>query len=94
MSAEARTVRCVVAGRVQGVYYRATAAREAERLGLHGWAKNLADGRVEVIASGDPDAVAALCKWLWSGPPAASVVQVTVEESALTVDCNRGFDVR
>jgi acylphosphatase len=75
-----QAVRCVVAGRVQGVYYRAATAQEAARLKLDGWVKNLADGRVEVVAAGAPPAIAALTRWLWNGPPAARVDAVHVEE--------------
>jgi len=70
----------LVAGRVQGVYYRAAAAEQAQRLGVDGCVRNLADGRVEVIAGGPPAAVAELVRWLWEGPPAASVESVQVEE--------------
>jgi acylphosphatase len=70
----------VVAGRVQGVYYRAATAEEAARLMLDGWVKNLADGRVEVVAAGESAAIAALARWLWQGPPAARVSAVHVEE--------------
>jgi acylphosphatase len=81
LSAPARqAVRCVVVGRVQGVYYRAATAEQAAGLKLDGWVKNLADGRVEVVAAGEPAAVAALARWLWSGPPAARVDAVEVEE--------------
>lgn len=73
-------IRCVVEGRVQGVFYRAATVAQAERLGLAGWVKNLADGRVEVVAAGEPDAIAALVQWLWEGPPAARVDAVHVEE--------------
>jgi acylphosphatase len=75
-----KTVRCLVAGRVQGVFFRAATAEQARRLGLSGWAKNLADGRVEVVAAGPADAVAELAEWLWTGPPAADVASVSVEE--------------
>ncbi len=75
-----RAIRCVVAGRVQGVYYRAATAEQAARLQLHGWVKNLADGSVEVVAAGSPTAVAALAGWLWQGPPAARVEAVHLEE--------------
>src|SRR5207302_1679864 len=51
--------RCLVGGRVQGVYYRATAARRARDLGVSGHARNLPDGRVEVLACGDQEAVLA-----------------------------------
>jgi acylphosphatase len=72
--------RCYVAGRVQGVFYRASTRQRAEKLGVTGYARNLADGRVEVLACGEPTAVAALCEWLREGPPAASVTEVRVEE--------------
>jgi len=65
--------RYTVAGRVQGVFFRAATAREAERLGVTGWAKNLPDGRVEVLACGPGEAVAALERWLAHGPPMAQV---------------------
>jgi acylphosphatase len=71
--------RCLVAGRVQGVFYRASAQARARSLGVTGYARNLADGRVEVLACGAPDAVQALCDWLWDGPPAAHVTAVDVE---------------
>jgi acylphosphatase len=75
-----RAIRCIVAGRVQGVYYRAATAQQAERLRLDGWVRNCADGRVEVVAAGAPEAVAALAAWLWEGPPAARVDAVHLEE--------------
>jgi acylphosphatase len=65
---------------VQGVYYRAAAAAEAQRLGVHGSVGNLPDGRVEVIASGNAAALSELAAWLWRGPPAARVEAVSVEE--------------
>jgi acylphosphatase len=76
-----RSVRFLVTGRVQGVGYRAAAAQEASRLGISGWAKNLSDGRVEVVARGTPDAVESLTEWLWKGPPAARVSSVLAEHS-------------
>jgi len=85
MSAGARAVRCLVHGRVQGVWYRATAAKRAEQLQLRGWAKNLVDGRVEVVVAGSADAVAEMCGWLWSGPSGARVVSVTVAQWTETV---------
>lgn len=77
--AEIRACRCVVAGRVQGVFYRASTRARAEALGVTGHARNLPDGRVEVLAYGTPQAVQALCEWLWQGPPAADVVSVEIE---------------
>jgi acylphosphatase len=72
--------RCLVAGRVQGVFYRASTRSRAESLGVTGHARNLPDGRVEVLACGPSAAVESLCEWLWAGPPAASVTRVDVEE--------------
>lgn len=68
--------RFIVAGRVQGVSFRASACAEALRLGLHGHARNLADGSVEVVASGDGAALEALERWLQRGPPTARVANV------------------
>lgn len=74
------TRRFLVSGRVQGVAYRAHTRREAERLGLTGHAKNLPDGRVEVIAHGEESALLALESWLWRGPLLARVDAVVVDE--------------
>ena len=71
--------RCLVSGRVQGVFYRASTRARAEVLGVTGHARNLPDGRVEVLACGEPAAVTALCEWLWRGSPASSVRDVQVE---------------
>jgi acylphosphatase len=68
--------RCYVSGRVQGVFYRASTRERAQQLGCRGYARNLADGRVEVLAVGEPAAVDALIEWLWRGPPAAHVQDV------------------
>ncbi len=67
---------CLVFGRVQGVSFRYATRRRAEGLGLTGWARNLPDGRVEVIACGDETSVGALRDWLARGPPQARVTEV------------------
>jgi acylphosphatase len=72
--------RCHVSGRVQGVYFRASTRERARELGVTGYAKNLADGRVEVVACGEPRAVGQLCEWLWIGPPGANVTAVETVE--------------
>lgn len=72
--------RCFVSGRVQGVYFRASTRTEAIALGIVGHARNLPDGRVEVLAVGSPTAVEQLIRWLRHGPPAARVDAVEVNE--------------
>jgi acylphosphatase len=71
----------VVGGRVQGVYYRATVARHAHELGIRGYARNLGDGRVEVLACGEDDSVSAFVKWLWVGSSASKVTSVEVNDA-------------
>jgi acylphosphatase len=86
---------CFVAGRVQGVFYRASTKEQALRLGIKGHARNLADGRVEVLAVGTAMAVETLIQWLHSGPPAANVTRVDVQEIALNdADVPPGFTTR
>ena len=65
--------RFLVSGRVQGVFFRASTRTEAQRLGLRGVARNLADGNVEVLAAGEAAALDALEAWLRRGPPQARV---------------------
>ena len=77
--------RCIVSGRVQGVFFRASTRDQALALGVSGHARNLPDGRVEVLACGEAGAVTALCAWLQQGPPQARVSEVqctTVEAGA------------
>jgi acylphosphatase len=72
--------RFIVSGRVQGVFYRASARDQALELGLAGHAKNRLDGTVEVLASGPADALDRLQRWLQQGPPAARVEAVHRED--------------
>lgn len=81
--------RFIIRGRVQGVFFRASTRDRALRLGLTGHAKNLADGSVEVVASGQREAVDELDGWLHHGPPAAVVEDVRRE--ALPDQAWRGF---
>lgn len=68
--------RFLVEGKVQGVWFRASTRDQALALGLRGFAKNLEDGRVEVLAVGEGDAIDALASWLQQGPPLARVDRV------------------
>jgi len=72
-------MRFIVCGRVQGVFYRASTREQALALGLRGYAKNLPDGRVEVLAVGPTSSIEALERWLWQGPAAARVEHVLGE---------------
>jgi acylphosphatase len=72
--------RFVVSGKVQGVFFRASTAKIAEPLGVRGFARNLPDGSVEVLALGDAESLATLAGWLRQGPPLARVDDVTEQE--------------
>ncbi|MCW7553531.1 acylphosphatase [Endozoicomonas gorgoniicola] len=72
--------RALVKGRVQGVWYRGSTQRKAQELGISGWAKNLADGRVEVLMCGEESALSELADWLHEGPPMAQVESVNVSD--------------
>lgn len=71
--------RFLVSGRVQGVFYRASTREQAMALGLSGYAKNLPDGRVEVVADGTDAALESFERWLWRGPSGARVDDVRRE---------------
>lgn len=75
--------RFLVSGKVQGVFFRASAARTAEQLGLRGYARNLPDGRVEVVAVGAAAGLESLGGWLRKGPPRARVTAVIAQEQAV-----------
>lgn len=85
------TARFFVSGRVQGVFYRASARQQALALDLRGHARNLPDGRVEVLAAGEAAALDALERWLWQGPPAAQVD--AVERTELSEQAPSGFRI-
>jgi acylphosphatase len=88
-----RAVLARVSGRVQGVWFRDTARRVAEGLGITGWVRNLADGRVEALAQGPPEVVEDFVTWLHQGPPRAVILGVEVTE--VPVDpAMSGFRVR
>lgn len=81
--------RLIVSGRVQGVGYRYWTVGEARRLGLEGWVRNLADGRVEILALGAQDRLDALEAACQVGPPAARVTSVA--RGLAPDDGSRGF---
>ena len=74
--------RVIVSGDVQGVYFRDTCRREANRAGVAGWVRNLPDHTVEAVFEGSPAAVAALVAWAGRGPAQAVVDRVEVSDEA------------
>lgn len=88
-----KRVHFLASGLVQGVFYRASAEAEARRLGLAGWVRNLADGRVEAVAEGPEEALLALLAWARQGPPAARVEAVEATWAEATGEF-AGFGVR
>jgi len=85
-------IRCVISGRVQGVWYRGWTRQEATSLGLDGWVRNLADGSVEAVFAGREETVREMVERCRRGPPLARVTGI-VESPAdpLTVT---GFEIR
>ncbi|MBI2663868.1 acylphosphatase [Candidatus Woesearchaeota archaeon] len=88
-----KRIHMIISGRVQGVLYRDFARREAEKLDISGYVKNLGDGNVEVVAEGAEDALNQFVKACKKGPLMAFVRNIDVKESAATAEFD-GFDVR
>lgn len=66
----------VITGKVQGVFFRASAQEKALALGLTGWVRNRSDGSVEALAEGPRERVEAFIAWCWQGPEASRVESV------------------
>ncbi len=82
-----------VSGNVQGVFFRDSARRQAEQLGLVGWIENLPDGRVEAVFEGPTESVREMVGWCESGPSQADVENVEADYGEAGGDL-RGFEVR
>ncbi|MCF2472261.1 acylphosphatase [Citrobacter braakii] len=88
---------CIIAwvyGRVQGVGFRYTTQHEAQRLVLTGYAKNMDDGSVEVVACGESERVEQLMKWLKAGGPRSARVDRVLSEPHRPGDELKGFSIR
>ena len=85
-------IRCFISGRVQGVSFRYYTRQQATRLNLRGWAKNLPDGRVDVLAHGEQDAITSLRSWLNKGPSMAYVTNVECQPAEVGI-CPDGFEI-
>lgn len=86
---EIRRASLRIKGRVQGVFFRESARREAERLGVHGFVRNLPDGDVEAVAEGPREALEQFVTWCHRGPPSARVEHVHVTEHPPTQQFSR-----
>ena len=75
-----KTVRLTIKGKVQGVFYRATAKDVADELGIKGWVKNLPDKNVEIRATASEELLQRFIDWCKQGPPKAKVDEVIVED--------------
>lgn len=90
-----RARRYRVSGRVQGVGFRYHTRLQAQQLGLAGWVRNMADGRVEVLAAGGSEVLERFEQWLAAGPPASSVQGVEAHPVEATPDeLPEPFEVR
>lgn len=86
-------IHALVSGYVQGVNFRYYAVHQAKALGLHGFVKNLLDGRVEVVAQGNKEQLERMVEWLNHGPASASIEDVQVEWSE-TKKKFKGFSIQ
>lgn len=93
MSSLKLCMHCFVSGRVQGVSFRHYTRQEALRLGVEGWIRNLADGRIEVMVYGEAKSVEKLCSWLHNGPILARVTEVKCNKIAPPEDLE-GFTIQ
>lgn len=75
-----KTIHALISGKVQGVFFRQSTQKKARQLSISGWVKNLTDGRVELMATGDDANIAAFCAWLKQGPRLASVDAVAIHD--------------
>jgi acylphosphatase len=78
MTITKKTLRLVIHGRVQGVFFRDSMQREAQHLAVAGWVRNCSDGTVEAAVHGEPAAVDAIVRWAQRGPQHAQVERVDI----------------
>jgi acylphosphatase len=94
MRAEKHAKRFFVSGKVQGVGYRYFAMDTAEQMGITGYAKNLADGRVEVYAIGTSTQLRDFARQLQRGPALASVADLGEVDAEIVPEFGSGFSVQ
>lgn len=76
-----KTIRLIIKGKVQGVFYRASTKDTANKLGIKGWVRNLPDGNVEIMATAEQQILYNFIMWCHQGPPKAIVDEVISEET-------------
>ena len=86
-------VRVIISGRVQGVWFRASTKQKAEQLGLMGWVRNTADGKVEAVFEGEENVVNQMIKWCYLGPPLSKVQNIEIKKQNPT-NGFEGFSIR
>ncbi|MCA1795856.1 MAG: acylphosphatase, partial [Desulfobacteraceae bacterium] len=86
-------IKAVISGKVQGVFFRMETLKAAQKIGVSGTVRNLADGSVEAVFQGTPDQVAQMEKWCHKGAPASRVDQVSTEKIPVIPDCH-SFEIR
>ncbi len=79
-----KRVHVFISGKVQGVWFRSYTKKEADRLGVKGWVRNLPDGRVEAVFEGEEEAVEAMVRWCHEGSPLSRVTGVEAHEEPYT----------
>jgi len=82
-----KTLRLVIHGHVQGVFFRDSMRREAQNLGIAGWVRNRSDGSVEAVVLGEPAAVDAIVRWARHGPDRAQVERIEIEAHEGSYTC-------
>ena len=86
-------VHLIIAGHVQGVFFRQSTKNMARNIGLSGWVRNRSDGTVEIVAEGAVEDVDRLVEWCEQGPETARVDRIERTDEA-SVGLPEGFDVR
>lgn len=89
MPGETCKIKLRIEGRVQRVWFRGWTEREAKRLGLDGWVRNLADGSVEAVLAGEERLVCQMIERCWQGPPHANVT--AIDEAPFDGEVELGF---
>jgi acylphosphatase len=89
-----KVIKVIVSGQVQGVSYRIYTQQKARQLGVSGYVRNLRNGDVEIVASGEDEQVNTLIEWAKSGSPEAVVANLEVEAITDNIEEFKGFEIR